>query len=76
MNNLFRKIKENRNLDLLEESDSEEEFENTDISKYVNLEKEYTIKCKYSNRFKKWIPLEINKDSIISRKELYNILKK
>jgi len=76
MNNLFRKIKENKNLDLLEESDSEEEFENTDISKYVNLEKEYTIKCKYSNRFKKWIPLEINKDSIISRKELYNILKK
>jgi len=76
MNNLFRKIKENKNLDLLEESDSENEFENTDICKYVNLEKEHIIKCKYSYRFKKWVPLEINKDSIISRKELYNILKK
>ena len=28
MNSLFRTIKENNNLDLLEESDDEEEFEN------------------------------------------------
>ena len=39
MNQLFRKIKENENLDLLEMSDSEEEFEDIDISKYVDLEK-------------------------------------
>ena len=40
MNSLFRNIKENRNLDLLEESDDEEEFENTSLDKFVDLDKE------------------------------------
>ena len=31
MNTIFRDIKENRNLDLLEESDNEDEFENDDV---------------------------------------------
>ena len=35
MNKLFRNIKENNNLDLLEESDSEDEFENIQLDKYV-----------------------------------------
>ena len=39
MNSLFRTIKENDNLDLLEESDDDEEFENIQIDKFVNLEK-------------------------------------
>ena len=39
MNNLFRKIKENSNLDLLEESDDEDEFQDISPSKFVNLEK-------------------------------------
>ena len=39
MNNLFRTIKENNNLDLLEESDDEEEFQNVNEAKFVNLEK-------------------------------------
>ena len=38
MNNIFRDIKENGNLDTLEESDDEEEFENISEDKYVNLE--------------------------------------
>jgi hypothetical protein len=76
MNNLFRNIKENNNLDLLEESDSESEFENTDQDKYVDLKKKINIKCKFNNKFKKWIPVEISKDNIINKKELYNILKK
>ena len=38
MNGLFRNIKENTNLDLLEESDDEEEFENISDDKYVDLE--------------------------------------
>ena len=37
MNNLFRFIKENNNLDALEESDDEEEFENEDVARFVNL---------------------------------------
>ena len=76
MNNLFRKIKENKNLDLLEESDSDEEFENMNNDKFVNLDKQLIIKCKYYNKFRKWIPFEISNESIISRKDLFNILKK
>ena len=37
MNSLFRNIKENGNLDLLEESDDEEEFENIALDKFVYL---------------------------------------
>ena len=60
MNTIFRKIKENTNLDLLEESDDEEEFENEDPDKFVNLEKSCYMKCVYNNKFKKWVPLCIH----------------
>ena len=56
MNKLFRKIKENDNLDLLEESEDEEEFENIKEDKYVDLNKSVLMKCVYSKRFKKWQP--------------------
>ena len=58
MNSLFRNIKENTNLDLLEESDDEEEFENIDPSKFVNLEKQFIMRCVYNYKFKKWEPTE------------------
>ena len=57
MNNLFRNIKENKNLDLLEMSDSEDEFENIDPNKFINLEKTLYMKCKYIKKFKKWVPV-------------------
>ena len=76
MNSLFRNIKENKNLDLLEESDSECEFENIDPCKYVNLDKKYVIKCKYNFKFKKWIPIELSNEHPFSRNNLYEILKK
>lgn len=57
MNNLFRNIKENIDLDKLEESDEEEEFENPNINKYVFLENRYKIRCVFNNKFKKWVPL-------------------
>jgi hypothetical protein len=74
MNKLFRNIKENRNLDLLEESDSEEEFENENSSKFVYLDKTYKMNCVFNNKFKKWIPVSVsNKDDrIISYNTLYN----
>lgn len=56
MNKLFRKIKENDNLDFLEESDDEEEFENVDIDKYVHLNVTKKIVCKYMANIDKWIP--------------------
>ena len=59
MNKLFRKIRENDNLDFLEESEDEEDFENTDINKYVDLEKSLLMKCVYVKRFKKWQPLSV-----------------
>jgi hypothetical protein len=66
MNDLFRKIKENKNLDLLEESDDEEEFENIDLEKYVNLGKTYIIECFYNKKFKKWVPKNLAKNNYIN----------
>ena len=72
MNKLFRNIKENANLDSLEESDSEEEFENMDLDKFVDLEKCYHMICTYHTRFKKWTPISVVKDSckIVGKEEV------
>lgn len=59
MNALFRNIKENEDLDKLEESDDETEFENANLDKFVHLDKFYYMKCQYNKRFKKWTPIEI-----------------
>jgi len=77
MNNIFRNIKENKNLDLLEESDNEEEFENINIDKFVDINKIITMRCVYNRRFKKWEPIEeinekyVNKIKLITQKELH-----
>jgi hypothetical protein len=72
MNALFRNIKENANLDLLEESDDEDEFENMQIDKFVDLEKTVPMECVYSKRFKKWQPVKMAAPhaKIIALKEL------
>jgi hypothetical protein len=72
MNNLFRNIKENGNLDTLEESDDESEFENDKISKFVFLDKQYNMICTYHSKFKKWVPIKItdNNQSTVTNKEL------
>lgn len=59
MNSIFRNIKENNNLDLLEESDDEEDFENKNPNKYVFLDKIVKMKCIYNSKFKKWTPEKI-----------------
>jgi hypothetical protein len=74
MNSLFRKIKENKNLDLLEESDSEDEFENTSLEKYVDLNKSYIIECVYNKKFKKWIPKNLAKNTFIVDKNKLNLI--
>lgn len=75
MNKLFRIIKENYNLDALEESDNEEEFQNENIDKFVYLDKSFKIVCQFNQKFKKWVPLKLanNTDEIITNKELQNI---
>tara|TARA_Y100000389_G_C17463214_1_gene523359 strand:- start:772 stop:1743 length:972 start_codon:yes stop_codon:yes gene_type:complete len=78
LNNLFRTIKENSNLDLLEESDDEEEFENINSDKFVNLNKQIIMKCVYKKQFQKWEPIEVIKDKVklITRKEAQLLEKK
>ena len=52
-------MRNKENLDLLEMSDSEEEFENINEDKFVNLKKIIYMKCKYNKKFKKWQPVEL-----------------
>ena len=59
MNKLFRNIKENIDLDALEESDDEDEFENPNIDKFVYLDKQYKMLCNFNSKFKKWVPVKI-----------------
>ena len=58
MNSIFRNIKENRNLDALEESDDEEEFVDADKNKnrFVDLSKCVRMTCMFNHRFKRWQP--------------------
>ena len=63
MNGLFRTIRENTNLDWIEESDDEDDFENIDENKYVNLDKKILMECVFHNKFKKWVPVNVVKDS-------------
>jgi hypothetical protein len=59
MNKLFRNIKENTNLDSLEESDEENEFENIEIDKFVDLNKIIKMRCIFNYKFKKWVPVSV-----------------
>jgi hypothetical protein len=73
MNRLFRKIKENQNLDALEESDDEEEFQSEKEDKFVFLDKAVKMTCVYNAKFKKWSPVSVAKktDYIVSDKILF-----
>jgi len=74
MNKLFRNIKENDNLDLLEESDDEEEFQNENVDRFVDINKSYLMICKFNHKFKKWYPvkefLDQNKNALIIEKHV------
>lgn len=59
LNGLFRTIKENANLDAIEESDDEEDFENVDLAKNVDLEKRVLMRCVLHSTFRKWVPVEV-----------------
>jgi hypothetical protein len=56
MNSLFRNIKENINIDAIEDSDDEEDFYDTRYDKYVDLKKQLLMECIYHKKFKRWIP--------------------
>ena len=57
MNHIFRKIKENQNLDYIEESDDEDDFENIQEDRFVDLQKTVLMECVFHRKFRKWIPI-------------------
>jgi hypothetical protein len=59
MNGLFRNIKENKNLDYIEESEDEDEFQDMSEDKYVDLEKILLMECVFNMKFKKWLPVRV-----------------
>ncbi len=70
MNGLFRRIRENADLDLAEASDDEADFENMDCHKYVDLSKELAIRCVFNPKHKKWIPVEEAAVPVVTLQEL------
>ena len=71
MNSLFRNIKENNNLDLLEESDDEDEFENIALDKFVDLEKKINMICQFNTKMKMWTPIKISNEPIVKKKNIF-----
>jgi len=57
MNGIFRNIKENQNLDYIEESDDEEDFQSMRLDKYVDLSKTVALECVFHPKFKRWVPM-------------------
>ena len=57
MNSLFRKIKENINIDYGEESDDEETFQDMRVDKYVDLAREHMVECAFNRKFRMWEPI-------------------
>ena len=75
MNKLFRNIKENDNLDALEESDDEEEFENMNDDKFVDLEKCVKMECIFNKKFNKYVPIKVVHNGIITQKHVIDLKK-
>jgi hypothetical protein len=59
MNSHFRTIRENKSLDAIEESDDEEDFQNVNPDKYVDLEKVLLFECIFHQKFKRWTPMRL-----------------
>lgn len=59
MNGIFRNIKENRNIDYIEESEDEDDFENIREDRFVDLQKVVYMECMFNNKFKRWTPMRI-----------------
>jgi len=59
MNGLFRNIKENRNLDYIEESDDDDDFQDMRTDKYVDLAKILFVECVFNKKFRRWTPVRL-----------------
>ena len=74
MNVLFRRIKENDNLDYLEESDSDDDFENTMEDKYLQ-NVEHKMICNFNNRHGYWYPIKVTQNDISQKNSIINFEK-
>ena len=74
MNNIFRNIKENKNIDYIEESESEDEFQDTDLYRFIKKELSYNMLCYYHNKKNKWIPISVTDKEAITKNKLFNII--
>ena len=74
MNNIFRNIKENENLDLIEESDDEDNFQNIDNNKYLKDKNNIKFNCIYNSNFNNWTPISISKNKICNKKDIDKII--
>jgi hypothetical protein len=61
LNGIFRNIRENVDLDLLEESDTEEDFQDISLDKYVNLKHSKNMTCAFDNDMQLWKLKRTNK---------------
>jgi len=61
MNKLFRKIRENDNVELGETSDDEDVFQDVRPDKYVDTKKTLKMRCKYLHKWRKWAPVMVAK---------------
>jgi hypothetical protein len=59
LNGLFRNIRENKNLDYIEESDDEDDFQNMNEDKYVDINKVILMECVFNHKFKRWTPIKV-----------------
>ena len=66
LNGLFRKMKENARLDAIEESDDEEDFNDVSENKYTDLDKVVRVRCKFSHRLKKWVPVDEHASPVVA----------
>jgi len=57
INKIFRSIRENADLDAIEESDDEEDFQNVSATKYIDTHKSDVMLCEFSRKFRKWYVL-------------------
>tara|TARA_B110000008_G_scaffold273109_3_gene306850 strand:- start:32 stop:1027 length:996 start_codon:yes stop_codon:yes gene_type:complete len=69
MNKLFRYIRENDDIDLIEESEDEDYFENVRDDKFV-LNKTYNIQCIFNRKYNKWEPIKQTNEPVTRKQEL------
>ena len=74
MNSIFRNIKENTNIDFIEESESEDDFENISENKYLKKTDE-KMDCVYNLKHNLWVPVNISKNLISNRDDIIRIEK-